>query len=294
MGYIIAFISVFSFALSNCLWVFPLKQLCIWQVMAWRSVITSVLFLSVLLFCNKYNPSGLQAIIAIKSISVLHYAYVFLFCVYCYFGLVFYNLSLKHNTEVSVSVPITYMSGFWGLLTVYFVYNDAINYNKFFVIILFFIALFLIDKNAGYKKFKLSKGIVYALLAAFVWGTSFALFPKFINLSGVGGFSLILENTVCICSVVLFYITKQKTETILVNKQQLLQILPIALCGFLGVLFYNLATQYLLMSTLILLDTLMPAITVIISALLLKEKLLIRQYIAISIIIVAVIILKLC
>jgi drug/metabolite transporter (DMT)-like permease len=205
---------------------------------------------------------------------------------------VFYNLSLKQKTEVSVAVPVTYTSAFWGLCTVYIAYHEAINATKFFVVCLFFVALYLIDTKANIKQLKLSKGIVYALIASFIWGTSFALFPVFIKDTGVGVFSLILETTVCLCSVSIVFMVNENNKLVTISLNQFMQILPIALLGFMGVLFFNISTQYLKMSTIVLLDILKPIITVIFSALLLKEKLILQQYVAIVLIIIALVVIN--
>ena len=293
MGYVFALLSVFSFGLSNCLWVKPLAYWSVWQVMAWLSFMSTLLFTLLLLVSLYGNVITIPYGVTYKSIGLYTYATTALFCAYSYFGLVFYNLALKQKIEVSITVPVTCSSAFWGLCTAYIAYNDVIDKSKFSILLLFMLGVFLIDKQNTAKQLKLSRGIAYALVAAFIWGTSFALFPIFIKDTGVGLFSLILESTVCVCSISIVFITKGHRQLVNPSAKQLVSIVPIAVCGFLGVLFFNIATQYIAMSSLILLDLLTPIVSVVISGLLLHEKLTIKQYTAITIILIAVLLIKL-
>ena len=292
LGYIFLAISIFGFGISNCLWVAPLKHLTIWQVIFCRSFINVIIILGYSFYLYKTNSA--QGLINLNGITVLFTAKCILLCCYSYFGLVFYNLSLKQKTLVSMAVPLTCLSSVFGIMLSYIVYRATLSPIQGLIFILFTVAVFITENNSlKQANFKFSKGTLLALSAAFVWGTSFALFPPYIKAFGAILFSIIVEVVVCGFSLFIILV-KYKSFTKLTQPfNYFFKILPISVFGCLGIIFTNIATQHLPMTTIFAFEPLTPIISIIGGLVLLKEQLKTNQLIAISIIIVSFIILKL-
>jgi drug/metabolite transporter (DMT)-like permease len=141
------------------------------------------------------------------------------------------------------------------------------------------VGLFLLEGKKPILKW--SKGTNYALIASFFWGTSFALFRIPIEKIGSVNFSFSLEFTVCIMAILIGFFTKEKQNS-KVSKQAVYTIIVLALLGYLGVVFYNKAITIIPVSTLSIMGTFTPVITIIISHIYLKEKFTKNQYIGIS------------
>lgn len=291
MGYIFITISIFSFGISNCLWVFPLKHLSVWQVIVYRSFLSTLFIAILLLMINLMNLKQLNDVITSNRFDITDYLQSFAFCAYSYFGLVFYNFSLKNNTAVSIAVPVASICSIFGIIVSVLLYNDNFGFYERIAALFFFGAVLIIESKKGIN-LKFSRGTFFALMAAFIWGTSFAFFPIFIKKLGSGMFALVLESTVCICSLLIIFFGKNVSTKLSEPIKYFKQIWPISICGFLGTLFYSLSTQYLKMSVIFMLDTITPMVSIVGGIFLLKEKLLFKQYIAVALIIFGLLIMK--
>lgn len=205
-------------------------------------------------------------------------------CAFSFFGLYFYVQSLKFE-KVSLAVPISSISGIFGVLAGIIFLHEAVIINFIGALLLVLIGVNIVN-STPFGSYRLSKGVSYNLLAAFFWGISFALFAIPIKSLGAISFAFILEITVFVCSLILLRIENLKWWFPIHNIFDR-YILVLAILGFCGVLFYNLSLIYIPVTEASLLGVLTTVVSIIIAALLYKERLTRKQYIGITFIIVA-------
>lgn len=293
MGYIFLAISILGFGLSNCLWVFPLRYLSVWQVIFCRSFFNVLFIFSYCVFIIAFGGAEAIKLINYNNVTFATLFKCMLLCCYSYFGLVFYNLSLKNKTLVSVAVPLTCISAVFGSLVSYFVFNATLTPIQVIIFLLFSFAVFILEnKNFSTFRFNLSKGPLFALSAAFVWGTSFAMFPEFINSFGAVFFSLVLEMVVCTFSLLILALKYRSVKTIVEPFNFLPKIVPISVFGCIGLIFTNISTQHLPINTIFAFEPLTPVISILGGIILLKERLRSNQIVAVAIIIMGLLIIK--
>lgn len=275
MGYTLIFLSVFSFALSNCLWIYPLKRLSFLEVIIIRSLLTSVLFW--VLFAAEELGLIPQLYTKPTEPQSLTVVYSVLLCVFSFFGLYFYVKSLKAE-KVGIAVPVSNISSFFGVAVAVFFLGEQVHFTFYISFLLAFAGVMLVN-NKPVKSFRFTRGVHYNLLAAFFWGVSFALFVIPVKALGAVLFSAILEITVFLCSIFLFYTENKKWFFPVYHIDK--SIIALALLGFGGVIFYNLSFLYLPVSTISLLSTITPAFSVLFATILFRERLRLWQYVGV-------------
>lgn len=285
MGYLLISLCIVSFGISNCLWVYPLKKLSHLQVIILRSFLTSLLFGSLLALNITIGVDSTKTEMPILFVEILKAVALSGFS---YFGLFFYVKSLPEE-KVSIAVPVSSISSFFGVLTAVLFLKDKLSLSFYVTAITLTIGVLLID-DKPLRSVRLTKGITYNLIAAFFWGVSFALFGFPVKAIGVVTFSLILELTVCLCSIILFRIDTGKWSFPI--KQIDNSIFLLAILGFGGVVFYNLSVLYLPISMISLLSMLTPIVSIVGASILFKERLTRKQYVGISVIFFGLTILK--
>jgi drug/metabolite transporter (DMT)-like permease len=280
VGYLLISLSILSFGLGNCLWIYPLKKFNFSQVIVFRSLLTTVLFGCLLIMGSLIDfdieAKGSAQIVEIPKALAL--------CAFSFFGLYFYVQSLKFE-KVSLAVPISSISGIFGVLTGIIVLREAVTINFIGVLLLVLIGVIFVNPTP-FGSYKLSKGVRYNFLAAFFWGVSFALFAIPIKSLGAISFAFILEITVFTCSLILLRIENLKWS-FPIHKIFDKYILVLAILGFCGVLFYNLSLLYIPATEASLLGVLTTMVSIIIASLLYKERLTVKQYLGIALILVA-------
>lgn len=269
-------ISMFSFGTGNVLWKLPQKSFGVFKIILLRTIISVVLIggLALYSFDFKGDLNDLLFGIIISAISFI--------------GLAFYNLSIKHST-VSQSVTITSISALFGVVTSAITYNEVIKWNLWLSLLIIVVGLFLLEKKKPILHW--SKGSYYAILAAFFWGTTFALFRIPSKALGEVNFSFVLEFTVLCCALVGLLFQRQKKLDYQPTIKTYLTIASIGVLGFSGVLFYNKAVTLVEVSTLSVMGTFTPVISIIVSHILLKEKFKPIQYAGMGLTVVALLLL---
>lgn len=205
-----------------------------------------------------------------------------------FWGLLFYNLSLKYST-VSQSITVTSASAIFGVITSIIAYNEPLSWNLLIALALIVLGLFFLEKKKPILQW--GKGTIYALLAAFFWGTTFALFRLPIDELGGLRFSFSLEATVCLSALILMFFNKPKGRKKVITTHTYFTIILLALLGFGGVFFYNKAVLLAPISELSVMGAFTPVITIIASHLLLKERFNPIQYLGMALTIAAVVLL---
>jgi drug/metabolite transporter (DMT)-like permease len=290
LGFIFISISIFSFSISNCLWSYPLKRHLFLQAIILRSFL-SALLLGSLIGINAFtgvSQTAFESIEASNDLSLISVAKAVAVSAFSYFGLFFYVKSLRHE-KVSIAVPVSSISALFGVLFAVLVLDEEFKGHIPLAFLLFTAGVYFIDGSLKRNR-RLSQGVVYNLLAAIFWGTSFAMFIYPVREIGALRFSFILELTVCLVSIVLNrYLNK---EWFLSFNRIDLPIAFLSFLGFSGIVFYNLSLSYLSVSLVSIMGILTAAISVVFSAILLKERLKWVQYGGIVLIFIGLVIIK--
>jgi len=269
MGYLYQILSVFSFGTGNVLWKFLGPSTNIFHVIAIRSLFTSFLFL--ILWLVDFNING----------SVTDYILAIGLCAISFWGLFFFNLSMR-KTTATFTVTVAGLNSLFGIITGIIVFNEQPDIFFYLALILVFIGLYLLEENS-YRQ--LTFGNLYALLAAIIWGSTFALFKIPVQTIGATSFSFLLEATVLTMSGILLIPTliKKEDKTPL-KKSELIILFFLAITTFLGVNLFSHAVQLVPVTQIALISSFTPVVSLILSRLLLKESITLKQGIGIGLI----------
>jgi uncharacterized membrane protein len=270
-------LSMFSFGTSNVLWKFPQKSIPVFKIIVLRTIVSVLLFgvVAYLFGEVKGNISDWLVAIVISLVSFL--------------GLVFYNLSIKES-KVSHTITVTSTSAVFGVFTALIAYDEEPKLVLLLSLSLIVIGLFLLESKK--QHFNLSRSTFFAILAAFFWGTTFALFRIPVEAIGNYNFSLVLESSVLLGALLLYFSFKRGKPTHVPTTRTYLTIVSIGILAFLGVLFYNLAVVKVDVSTLSVIGAFTPVISIVLSHILLKEKFTFIQYLGMICTLIGVILLS--
>ena len=225
MGIILQILSVVSFSLGNVLWkLFHVKSN-IFTIISKRSFITALLFLVAVLISDSWQATLFKPYLTAIALSIISF-----------WGLYFYNLSIR-ILKAGQTTTVTGLTSFFGVVTSIIVYQESFNITLIFVSLLIVSGLFLIEDKFT---FKWSKGTLYAIIAAFIWGTTFALFKIPVEQIGSLQFSFVLECCVFVESALIVLFSKNKSNYKL-SKKELIIVALLAITTFSGVLLYNLS-----------------------------------------------------
>ena len=291
MGYFFVLSYLICFGLSDCLWLFIKKDIPLSFVMLLRSIITTTLFLFLFLLV-KFNFINIG--FKIYPCSFLQISEAVLLSIVSYWGLYFFVKSLNYN-GVGLSATITTVTNsVLSLILSILFFKELLTFKISICFILAFIGILLCDKNSFQNslKFKFTKGVGYCFLAAIFWAVSYTLFKNPIEKIGVINFSLILESSILLMGLIIFFVKKQ---TILIAKQiSIKEKKIIAFIGFLifvGTLTNSASYNVLPLITLNILGKLGLTVPVLFGMILLKERPSTKQYLGIGILFLASIIL---
>lgn len=275
-GVLYQLISMLSFGTSNVLWKTPQKYLSVYKIIFLRTIVSVLLF-------------GILALVFLSIKGDLYdWAIAFIISLVSFLGLLFYNFSIK-KSKVSHSITITSTSAVFGVITSVLAYGEEIHLTLVLCLLLIVIGLFLLESKKPILKW--SRGTFYAILAAFFWGTTFALFRIPVEKIGSYNFSLVLETSVLLGAGILLVGRKKDGFTGSPTTSTYLSVALIGVLGFVGVLFYNFAVIQVKVSTLAVMGAFTPVISIIISHLFLKERFSSSQYLGMASTLIGVILL---
>lgn len=277
-GILYQLLSMFSFGAGNVVWKIPQKTLGVFKIITIRTIVTVLLIGTLMVFNNAYNGTLNDWLFAILISAI------------SFLGLAFYNLSLK-TTTVSQSITVTSAGALFGVITSIIAYGEKPSWKLLIALVLIVVSLFFIENKKPI--FKWSKGTFYALLAAFFWGTTFALFRIPAESIGSINFSFVLELTVLCCAIIALVFTKPNKPNEQPTLKTYLTVILIGCLGFLGVVFYNKAVVLIDVSTLSVMGAFTPIISIIISHIVLKERFNTLQYVGMLFTLIAVVMLSL-
>ncbi len=292
MALFFQFASMICFGITNCLWKPPLASLPVPVLILVRTFLTSFFFLILILLNLYFQFDSLNYFYKpFSELQFLDVAITIGICSINYWGLFFYNKSLSH-TRTGITMIITCIGIIGSILFSVFLYSETITSQQIISIVLFVIAIwFLENLDSSFLKLKLSKGVLYAILSLLFWST-WPLFPIAFEKVGVLWFSLIMECTVLTLTFLIIWFSGSLTQ-IFTYKPALLKnskwIIPLAILGFGGVLFSNLAMSGQAVSNFAIFGLVQPLISLAFAALFMGERLTKLQYIGISIILLVLI-----
>lgn len=285
-------LSIMCFGITNCLWVFPIKKLSVLATIICRTLMTSSLFLLILLLYH-YNviPLSHPFKIGSSNISSFKILETFLLCSINFFGLYFYLKCIK-EMPVALTVGIQKVGVIFSICFGIFIYNEVVSLVEWICFAVLILSALVIE-GASFKLGKqlFSKGFTFCILAILFWSTS-VFFKPLLQELGVILFSFILELSVFTMAILLSIFSKAKIFGI-PDSRTILYLITIALFGFLGVLGINVALEGLPISFLSIIGLIGPCTSLLISVLILKEKVILRQWIGIGLCLVCGLVLSL-
>lgn len=286
IDFVYGFISAVCFGISNAYWKAAAKQIDYSYLLFYRGVLACFLMLGfcVVLISYESNPFLLNN----SSASTTDYLLAFVLCLTCSLGLIFYLLSLRHQS-VSLTIPLTSINIF-NILTVVIILKEQFSLTYLISFILALIGiLFTLNYRFNIRFNSWNKGATYSLLASFFWGITYPFFKFLSPKIGALTISIILEF--CVTIAALFWILNSNIKVSFLKQLNFISfkhylLLSLLLIG--GTLFFNLAIQNLSLLSLSLLTNLQIVITLLIGVMAYKEDFKKNQIIGIILILTSI------
>lgn len=280
---IFAIISSVGFGFSNAYWKKAHADIAFPNMVFYRGLIgTSVLGL-VWMICEKFEVK--QYGISSHHAPLSEYGKAWLLCTFCSFGLVSFLQSLKYSA-VSVTIPLSSVNLF-NILTAVFVLHEEFKSVYYLSFPLAAVGVIIINQKKN-EKSAWNKGAVYALLATFFWGISYALFKFTTQSIGPLALSFTLELSVTITAFFWMYLSKNPPSRADISKENRKHYWVLAGLLIVNSFTFNLAIQGLPVLTFNLLSYLQTLVSIVLGMMMFNEKLTIRQYFGIACIIASI------
>ena len=272
-GILAQLISMLSFGISNALWRKPISKLITEEAIIYRTVF-SISFFIVLLFAVESPVINNEA----HFFGLNIWLFAVLTSCLSYFGLFFFNKALKH-ASTGLVVIVTTTSFLFGQFTSFFIIGENPTVGYILPLCLFTISILIADYKSVLS-FKFSKGVIYGLLAAMVWGTTLPLLSIPSNQIGFVQTGLILESSVMLMSVLSLLYMHKRTLNFINFKSDIIYFILLGLLAGSGVLFNNLSYTKIPVHIAGSISSSTHLITIFVSWVLFKEKLKPFQYLA--------------
>lgn len=277
-----ALVPMICFGLSNAISKKPTEILGPNRFIIYRGIITtSITGLAALIFFQQIN-FDLKYLLGGIFITLISY-----------FGLYFFTKSLEIG-KVGVVVPVAssriLVSALLGIVFL----KDILSVLQIISILIIFSGVVVISINfndiKNSKIFDKKSGIMFALLAAFFWGSTLPLFGIFSAVLGAFFFAFIVELTVIVEAIIQSGISKKKIG---INKEEINStwklILIVGTLGALATIFLNFAYSTGEVGVVAAVSGSSSVISVLYGMLVFKEKLSFKQVTAITLIILGII-----
>ncbi|MCK4663420.1 MAG: EamA family transporter [Bacteroidales bacterium] len=274
-GIIYQLISTFAFGTSNALWRKPIDKLDVEEAILYRTI-HSLLFFVVLIFVFDRPSLIKEGLSNVNYIEIVGFA--FIISLISFFGLFFFNKALKYSPTGIVATTATI-----SFLIVQFISFIVLKESfsvKIIIPLIIFIIMIIVSDYESIRNYKLSKGILYGILAAVFWGATLPLLSIPAKQIGFIETSFILEFSVLIMSFSIFKWYHKKKISILNFKKFYKYFLLLGLFAGTGVLFMNLAYTEIPVHIAGAIASSTHIITIIISWVLFNEKMKKHQILA--------------
>ena len=284
MGIIYVLIGAFCFAISNAYWKKVTATIPYQIGMFYRGIFATIIF-AILYF--GFRQADFFKYWVVRDIEFdQEFILSIALSVFNIFGLVFFLQGLQ-KAPVSVVVPVSSLKLF-TILTAVFVVGEVWKGNYLIAFILSTVGLFLLYYKRGeiHNAKEFEKGMLYGLASSFFWGSSYALYKFPIAWWGPLGFSLIIESVAMLFGLVL--VVKDGLSNQLVSYLKGIHIKAYLILGALlviGGLAINMSYGYLPVVVINILIIGSQIISVLIGYFIYKERLSIKQWIGLALII---------
>lgn len=190
---------------------------------------------------------------------------------------------------VNLVAPLSSLNIF-GLLTATFVLGEPWKESYWIPIAIMAIGLILIFLSKATLNLNETqkRALKYSLLASLIWGFDYTLFKIPIKWMGVLPFSFLLELSITCFSYFLIVGYKLKIRDYISNVKFIKNTLILSLCLLGGSMFINIAYLSTTIAQINFFAQSQLIFTLIFGAILYKEKMVLRQYLGISLLLVAI------
>ena len=284
MGIIYVLIGALCFAISNAYWK-KLTATIPYQIgMFYRGIFATIIF-SVLYFGFRqadFFKYWVVRDIAFDKEFILSIA----LSIFNIFGLVFFLQGIQ-KAPVSVVVPVSSLKLF-TILTAVFIVGEVWKSNYLIAFVLSTVGLFLLYYKRGeiHNAKEFEKGMLYGIASSFFWGSSYALYKFPIAWWGPLGFSLIIESVAMLFGLVLVIKDGLASQLLLYLKGiHLKAYLILGALLVIGGLAINMSYGYLPVVVINILIIGSQIISVLIGYFIYKERLSIKQWLGLALII---------
>ncbi len=284
MGIIYVLIGAFCFAISNAYWKKATATIPYQIGMFYRGIFATIIF-AILYF--GFRQADFFKYWVVRDIAFdQEFLLSIALSVFNIFGLVFFLQGIQ-KAPVSVVVPVSSLKLF-TILTAVFVVGEVWKGNYLIAFILSTVGLFLLYYKRGeiHNAKEFEKGMLYGLASSFFWGSSYALYKFPIAWWGPLGFSLIIESVAMLFGLVL--VVKDGLSNQLVSYLKGVHLKAYLILGALlviGGLAINMSYGYLPVVVINILIIGSQIISVLIGYFIYKERLSIKQWIGLALII---------
>lgn len=288
---IFAVISAVSYGISNCIWKDLLKDFQPLPLLISRSILTT-LFFAVLVFLSVFTsdspelPRFLQMPGEISGSSILLALPVTFLS---FFGFYFFVRALNHE-RVLIAVPVTYSHAIFGVLFSILTFRSFPDYRFFLAMTCFAVGIFLAGSISGFPYFRMSKGLIWSILAALVQGIAFSLFFLGIGENGSLVFCFIMEFTMAATASVMYVLLYKRPPLGLLTLNR--RVLLLAISGLTGVVCSLLAISYSTSRGIKDFALAVPVVSILFACVWLRENLSGRKWAAVLLLLLSSIILR--
>ena len=289
IGVLLKLMSMLSYAFSNILWKKLDEASSSYYWIFYRSLVTVGIFTVLYSLGSIFglDITWLQTdFIGFSQWGKQDLFLCILLCCFSFFGLYFYNQAIRVKA-VGKTIITTSSSAIIGVTIGILIFNDVF-YFAYVVSLLMFIAAVLIIANEGKGFVKgINKGTGYALLAAVFWGISFALLPYFSRKYGALPTAMLLE--VCVLLTAGVFAGKELFKS---GKKPWKILFLLGSFAAAGGLLFNTSMRFADVAVLMVLGAMSPVFGVLLSRLVLKEKLGMRLIVSLVLCLCALVFLK--
>lgn len=211
--------------------------------------------------------------------------YALIISAFSYLGLYFFSKA-QEKGQISVVVPVSSLNTMITMLVSIITLQGAINNISLIGIIIALLGMILIKpSNTGKDWMQSQTGFRFALICAVFWGYSYAYNYLVVTFTGIFLFSVILETSILVLSGLHLLVSRQSLAShIDVKSTSFKGLLIIGFFGAIGTTAMNIGLDKAAINTVCGIVSLAPIISVAIGVLYYKERLSLKQGIAIMLI----------
>lgn len=198
--------------------------------------------------------------------------------------------------EVSLASPIGSSFAVWTVVLSLLFAHEKLSLLQGFAIIIVIVGTFFVSTNfsllrKGLHKAFTDKGIIFALLASFFWGVSFAIYAPILRQYGWLISVITMRSAILMCGIIVATISRKKVLRQLSHLPFKLLLIA-SVTDFIAFAGFSIGLAHGFTSIVSPIAAAFPLVTVVMAQIILKEKIALNQFIGILGIICGVILLS--